>query len=186
MRQSGKNTRQRGRGGRRSNNFGQINRNTTLDSNGPDVRLRGNAQQLHEKYTSLGNEAAAAGERISAEAYYQYADHYFRVHSTIMANQEDRRQPQQGDNSAQANGSDHDADGEVALASSDDLSNASGGNDDNEAPASKKTRQSAGKTNGNGRSSHTSVKSEDKAEDLSVADGEDDGKDIELPSSLIN
>jgi hypothetical protein len=30
------------------------------------------------------------------------------------------------------------------------------------------------------------VKSEDKAEDLSVADGEDDGKDIELPSSLIN
>ena len=99
MRQSGKNTRQRGRGGRRSNNYGQINRNTTLDSNGPDVRLRGNAQQLHEKYTSLGNEAAAAGERIPAEAYYQYADHYFRVHSTIMANLEDRRPPQQNDSS---------------------------------------------------------------------------------------
>ena len=95
MRQSGKNTRQRGRGGRRNNNFGQINRNTTLDSNGPDVRLRGNAQQLHEKYTSLGNESSAAGERITAEAYYQYADHYFRVHSTIMANMEDRRQSQQ-------------------------------------------------------------------------------------------
>jgi hypothetical protein len=94
MRQSGKNTRQRGRGGRRNNNFGQINRNTTLDSNGPDVRLRGNAQQLHEKYTSLANESSAAGERIMAEAYYQYADHYFRVHSTIVANTEDRRQSQ--------------------------------------------------------------------------------------------
>ena len=120
MRQSGKNTRQRGRGGRRNNNFGQINRNTTLDSNGPDVRLRGNAQQLHEKYTSLGNESSAAGERITAEAYYQYADHYFRVHSTIMANMEDRRQSQQPplsstssedeDNSdeASANGRDND------------------------------------------------------------------------------
>jgi hypothetical protein len=94
MRQSGKNTRQRGRGGRRNSNFGQINRNTTLDSNGPDVRLRGNAQQLHEKYTSLANESSAAGERIMAEAYYQYADHYFRVHSTIVANTEDRRQSQ--------------------------------------------------------------------------------------------
>ena len=94
MRQSGKNTRQRGRGGRRNNNFGQINRNTTLDSNGPDVRLRGNAQQLHEKYTSLANESSAAGERIMAEAYHQFADHYFRVHTTIMANTEDRRQSQ--------------------------------------------------------------------------------------------
>ena len=92
MRQSGKNARQRGRGVRRGNNVGQINRNTVLDSNGPDMRLRGNAQQLHEKYTSLGNEAAAAGERISAEAYFQHADHYFRVHSTIMAAINEKRQ----------------------------------------------------------------------------------------------
>ncbi|MCE2516937.1 MAG: DUF4167 domain-containing protein [Alphaproteobacteria bacterium] len=90
MRQPGKNNRQRGRGRRNGN--GQINRNTTIDSNGPDVRLRGNALQLHEKYASLANDAAAAGERISAEAYYQYADHYFRVHSSIVAAQEERRE----------------------------------------------------------------------------------------------
>lgn len=98
MRQPGKNNRQRGRG--RRNGSGQINRNTTLDSNGPDVRLRGNALQLHEKYVSLGNDASAAGERISAEAYYQHADHYFRVHSTIVAASEERRsqhQDQAGD-----------------------------------------------------------------------------------------
>ena len=66
MRQPGKNNRQRGRGRRNGN--GNINRNTTLDSNGPDVRLRGNAFQLYEKYVSLANDASAAGERISAEA----------------------------------------------------------------------------------------------------------------------
>ena len=89
MRQPGKNNRQRGRGRRNGN--GQINRNTTLDSNGPDVRLRGNALQLHEKYVSLGNDASAAGERIAAEAYYQYADHYFRIHSAVIASTEERR-----------------------------------------------------------------------------------------------
>lgn len=93
MRQPGKNNRQRGRG--RRNGGGQINRNTTIDSNGPDVRLRGNALQLTEKYTSLGNDASAAGERISAEAYYQYADHYFRVQSSIVAAQEERREKHQ-------------------------------------------------------------------------------------------
>ena len=93
MRQNGKNNRQRGRGRRNGN--GQINRNTTLDSNGPDVRLRGNAQQLHEKYVSLANDASAAGERIQAEAYYQYADHYFRVHSAIVAASEERRERHQ-------------------------------------------------------------------------------------------
>ena len=89
MRQTGKNNRQRGRN--RRNGGGHINRNTTLDSNGPDVRLRGNAFQLYEKYVSLGNDASAAGERISAEAYYQHADHYFRVHGAITAASEERR-----------------------------------------------------------------------------------------------
>lgn len=99
MRQPGKNNRQRGRGRRNGN--GHINRNTTLDSNGPDVRLRGNAFQLYEKYVSLGNDASAAGERISAEAYFQHADHYFRVHSAIIAASEDRRN---GQNHAESNG----------------------------------------------------------------------------------
>ena len=83
MRQSGKNNRQRGRG--RRNGGGHINRNTTLDSNGPDVRLRGNAYQLYEKYISLGNDASAAGERISAEAYFQHADHYCRGHGAVTS-----------------------------------------------------------------------------------------------------
>ena len=78
----------RGRGrGRRGNGNAQPNvpnRNTSYESNGPDVKLRGNAQQLNEKYLALAHDAAAAGERITAEAYTQFADHYFRLHQAAV------------------------------------------------------------------------------------------------------
>ena len=84
--------RARGRG-RRNGGHNQVNfnRNTTFDSNGPEGRLRGNAQQLFEKYTSLAYDANAAGERISAEAFTQYADHYYRIHQSILQNIEQQR-----------------------------------------------------------------------------------------------
>ena len=43
------------------------------------MRVRGNAHQVFDKYQSLAREAASSGDRILAEAYYQYADHYYRV-----------------------------------------------------------------------------------------------------------
>jgi hypothetical protein len=43
------------------------------------VRVRGNAHQVFDKYQALAREAGASGDRIMAEAYWQYADHYFRV-----------------------------------------------------------------------------------------------------------
>ena len=104
MRQPGKNNRQRGRGRRNGHSGGQINRNTTIDSNGPEVRLRGNAQQLHEKYIALANDASAAGERIQAEAYFQFADHYFRVNSAIVAAAEERRDRHQENNTRSQSG----------------------------------------------------------------------------------
>jgi hypothetical protein len=55
------------------------NRNQIFDSSGPDVRVRGTAHQVYDKYQALAREAAAMGDRIQAEAYWQYADHYFRV-----------------------------------------------------------------------------------------------------------
>ena len=93
MRQTQNNKRSRGRG-RRGNHLGQqnYNRNTTFDSNGPEGRLRGNAQQLFEKYTALAHDAQTSGERISAEAFSQFADHYYRVHQSILAAAEQRRQ----------------------------------------------------------------------------------------------
>jgi hypothetical protein len=59
------------------------NRNQIFDSSGPDVRVRGNAHQVFDKYQALAREAAASGDRIAAEAYWQYADHYYRVIQTM-------------------------------------------------------------------------------------------------------
>ena len=61
-------------------------RNQVFDSNGPDVRVRGNAHQVYDKYSALAREATAAGNHIQAEAYHQFAEHYFRLHlaATVM------------------------------------------------------------------------------------------------------
>lgn len=56
-----------------------LNRNHVFDSNGPDVRVRGTAQQLFEKYLQLGRDATSAGDRVMAESYFQHAEHYFRI-----------------------------------------------------------------------------------------------------------
>jgi len=90
------NNRQRSRGGRSGGGGGgghhhkqhhnpnrPPNRNQIFDSSGPDVRVRGNAHQVFDKYQALAREAAASGDRILAEAYWQYADHYFRVIQTM-------------------------------------------------------------------------------------------------------
>jgi len=78
---TGPNLKQRSRG--RNNNGGGKKhmppRNQTYDSNGPDVRIRGNAHQVLEKYLTLARDATAQGDRIAAENYYQHAEHYFRV-----------------------------------------------------------------------------------------------------------
>lgn len=47
------------------------------------MRVRGNAHQVFDKYQALAREAAASGDRILAEAYWQYADHYFRMIQTM-------------------------------------------------------------------------------------------------------
>ena len=54
-------------------------RSQTFDSNGPNVKIRGNAYQVFERYVALAREAATSGDRIAAENLYQHAEHYFRV-----------------------------------------------------------------------------------------------------------
>jgi len=50
-----------------------------LESNGPDVKVRGTAQQVLEKYLALGRDATSSGDRIAAESYFQHAEHYYRI-----------------------------------------------------------------------------------------------------------
>ena len=54
-------------------------RQQTFDSNGPGVKIRGNAYQVFERYMAMAREAQTSGDRISAENLYQHAEHYFRI-----------------------------------------------------------------------------------------------------------
>ena len=67
----------RGRGNGRKQNVPL--RLQTVDSSGPNGKLRGNAYQLHEKYLALARDAQSSGDRIAAENFYQHAEHYFRI-----------------------------------------------------------------------------------------------------------
>jgi len=67
-----------GSGGGNSGGGGNSS-NKVFDSNGPDVKLRGTAQTIAEKYMQLGRDAQSSGDSVSAESYYQHAEHYYRV-----------------------------------------------------------------------------------------------------------
>ncbi len=71
-----------------------MNRNHLFDSNGPDMRLRGTAQQLFEKYLQLGRDATGAGDRVTAEGYFQHAEHYFRILNAMSQAQSGGQQQQ--------------------------------------------------------------------------------------------
>jgi len=83
-----------GGGGMRHHGGGiPLNRNHVFDSNGPDLRIRGTAQQLFEKYLQLGRDATSGGDRVMAEGYFQHAEHYFRI---LNAMAQAAQQNQQG------------------------------------------------------------------------------------------
>lgn len=94
-----------GGGGNRSYNGNiPLNRNHVFDSNGPDVRVRGTAQQLFEKYLQLGRDAASSGDRVMAEGYFQHAEHYFRIVNAINQATQQSQAHYQGQAPAQHQG----------------------------------------------------------------------------------
>ena len=70
---------------------------SSYDSNGPDGKVRGTAQQVLEKYQALGRDATSAGDRVAAEAYFQFAEHYYRVVSADGGMQLPRREQHGGE-----------------------------------------------------------------------------------------
>ncbi len=86
MRQAQHNKRSRGRG-RKSSSPG----NRVYESNGPDVKVRGNASHIAEKYVNLARDASSSGDLVAAENYFQHAEHYFRL---VAASQTQVRQDQ--------------------------------------------------------------------------------------------
>lgn len=128
MRQGPNNRRSRGRGGNNNNgggggggnnNSGGRRQNVPLrhqnfDSNGPDVRIRGNAWQVHEKYLALARDASSSGDRIQAENYLQHAEHYFRIISQIQEAENRQRDGRPGNGNGNGQGHDHRGHGQNA------------------------------------------------------------------------
>jgi hypothetical protein len=98
MRPQQQNRRMRGRGNNNNNNNNRRGPNPltrNYESNGPDVKIRGSAQQIAEKYANLARDAQSAGDRVMAENYLQHAEHYNRI---IAAAQAQMPQQQTRDN----------------------------------------------------------------------------------------
>ena len=82
--------RQRGRS-RRSGSGQGFNPNRHYESSGPDVKIRGTAQQVFEKYTQYARDAQTAGDRVNSEAFFQHAEHYARIMASAPQKQKPSR-----------------------------------------------------------------------------------------------
>ena len=99
MRQGQQNRRGRGRSRKPQNPLAR-----NYESNGPDVKIRGTAAHVAEKYMTLARDSLSSGDTIAAESYLQHAEHYNRI---IMAAHSQAAGPQAGDqpqSQQQANG----------------------------------------------------------------------------------
>jgi hypothetical protein len=124
MRPGQQNKRGRGRGnnngggggngsGGNNNNFNRKGSNPltrTYDSSGPDVKIRGTAQHIAEKYSTLARDAQSAGDRVMAENYLQHAEHYNRIIAAAQAQMQERYQREDRPDYHDANGAERDMD----------------------------------------------------------------------------
>ena len=85
--------RNRNRNQSRRNGNGSPNKSNNFDSSGPDIRVRGNAIQVNEKYLALANDASTSGDRIKAEGFFQHAEHYYRVFMNANGGIDPRKAP---------------------------------------------------------------------------------------------
>lgn len=88
--------RQRGRG-RRSSGGNNNNPNKHFESNGPDVKIRGSAQQILEKYQQYARDAQSSGDRVNAENYLQHAEHYYRLLAAMKPIDKPKHEPREGE-----------------------------------------------------------------------------------------
>lgn len=97
MRPGQQNKRGRGRsGGSGRKNGNPLSR--TYDSTGPDVKIRGTAQHIADKYAALARDALGAGDTVMAENYLQHAEHYNRIIAAAQAAMQERYQREEREN----------------------------------------------------------------------------------------
>ena len=108
MRQQNNGRRRQNRGSNRRNfgngNFhNNLNKNTVIESSGPNGRLRGSVSQLNEKYISLASDASSSDDHILAESFFQFADHYYRLLKEIEMNAEKKEIKQKSESKTDEN-----------------------------------------------------------------------------------
>ncbi|MCB1470498.1 MAG: DUF4167 domain-containing protein [Rhizobiaceae bacterium] len=139
MRPQQQNRRMRGRNNNNNNGSNNNNNNNrrgpnpltrSYESNGPDVKIRGSAQQIAEKYTTLARDAMSSGDRVVAENYLQHAEHYNRIIAAAQA-----QMPQPNQQSRNEGDDEGDEDG-------DEMSTQSNGNAQQDQPQFNGNRQS--------------------------------------------
>ncbi len=188
MRQSNQKSRSRGRGRKP-----QHNTNRNFESNGPDVKIRGNAAHIAEKYTTLARDCLSNGDRVIAENYLQHAEHYNRIVAAAQQQSEARAaemaEKRQAEQEASGENTDdnHDADVEAKATEAQDA-----GDETSEVESTPKERKNtrtrrprkpvaADASNGNG-AEETSAQSDDKPTIDPEVISEDAAK---LPDSLL-
>lgn len=102
MRPGQQNRRSRGRNNN-NNRKGPNPLSRNYESNGPDVKIRGSAAHVAEKYTTLARDAQSSGDRVMSENYLQHAEHYNRIVAAAQAHQaQQASQENRDDNAAQS------------------------------------------------------------------------------------
>ena len=89
MRQPQQNRRNRGRGRNNNRSNNPLSRN--YESNGPEVKIKGSAAHIAEKYMTLARDALSSGNTVTAENYFQHAEHYHRIIQAAQAKQEEQQ-----------------------------------------------------------------------------------------------
>ncbi len=111
---NGNNKRMRGRNNR-GGGKGPNPLSRSYESNGPDVKIRGTAQHIAEKYLQLARDAHSSGDPVAAESYLQHAEHYFRLIAAAQEAQRIQQQPRvDGQPAAEDDGDEGDDDDDFA------------------------------------------------------------------------
>ncbi|PWV98026.1 uncharacterized protein DUF4167 [Hoeflea marina] len=126
-----------------SNRKGQNPLSRSYDSSGPDVKIRGTAQHVAEKYMNLARDAQSSGDRVMAENYLQHAEHYNRIIFAAQAQLQERFQRDDRDQQRDSN------DGSYQSGDGDNDDN---GNDDDDMDSGQSTNQSYDDQRFNGQS----------------------------------
>ena len=158
--------RSRGRGRRQQN---PVNR--SYDSNGPDVRVRGTASQVYDKYQALARDAMSAGDRVMAENYLQHAEHYYRI---VLSHQppQTEQAPTSDSEEAVAASAEADENGAMPLV-------LSRGNEEGEQEASDKPSRRRGPLRRRRNGEASDARSDESAAEVNFANQKEAGAEAE-------